>query len=82
MTMVNKCIECGATENDVQYFDKRMDRPRPVKLVKSRYGLLCQRHAGNAYARKATLNKAQKRKAEEHKRMIEDTGQMSMFGEE
>ena len=76
--MNDKCIECGVTENDVQYFDGRMDRPRPVKLTKSRYGLLCQRHVKNAYARQMTTKKRTKRQQEKHEVLLA-AGQMDMF---
>lgn len=59
--MERKCIQCGVTEDDVLYFDGRMDRPRPVRLTDSRYGLLCQRHVKNAYARATTRKKRKAR---------------------
>jgi len=78
--MNDKCIDCGAAEGATLTFDN--NRQVRVKFAKSRYGLLCQRCIRNAYARKTTKTKAQRRKIAEHKRMIEDTGQMSMFGDE
>ncbi len=75
---MNKCYECGKTEDDVLTFDN--NQQVYVKLVKSRYGLLCQRHAVNAYARKVTSTKRQRRIAEAQQQQ-EDAGQLRMFDE-
>lgn len=77
--MMAKCIGCKCEEGDDLYFDGRMDRPRPAKLVNSRYGKLCQRCAKNAYARGTTAKKRKSKRKAEHEEMIVQSGQLSMF---
>jgi len=75
---INKCIKCKRTEDDTLTFDN--NRQERLRLVKSRYGHLCQRCARNAYSRamtrsKRTLRQEQKRKEQE------ESGQLKMFGD-
>ena len=72
------CIECGVKPGDIIQLGDN-DRHVTVKLVKSYYGPLCQRHARNAYKRVGTAKKRESKREVEDKRLREEFGQMSMF---
>ena len=75
-----KCIQCGTKEGDtMQMGDNNIYVT--VKLVKTRFGPLCQRHARNAYARTGTAKKRKSKRAEEARRAREEFGQMDMFAD-
>jgi len=74
---MDKCIECGKPAGGSYWSDNGNHEIR-VKLTKSRYGLLCQRHVSNAYARQMTKKKTTKRQDAKRQAII-DSGQLDMF---
>ena len=75
-----KCIECGVKPGDIIQLGDN-NRYVTVKLIKTRFGPLCQRHARNAYARAGAAKKRKSKREQERQGLRERYGQMDMFGE-
>ena len=73
-----KCIECGVKPGDIIQLGDN-NRYVTVKLIKTRFGPLCQRHARNAYARAGAAKKRNTKREVEGKRLREEFGQTNMF---
>ena len=72
------CIECGVKPGDIIQLGDN-DRHVAVRLVKSYYGPLCQRHARNAYKRAGAAKKRKSKREEDTRRVREEFGQMRLF---
>ena len=74
------CIECGVKPGDIIQLGDN-DRHVTVRLVKSYYGPLCQRHARNAYKRAGTAKRRNTKREQERQELRERYGNKDMFGE-